>query len=361
MKFFQVIDSSVRGGAEAHTRLLSRSLLKKGHAVTLVCPPGDYFSKFQELEHSGARVVPLDFRAGFFESVRHLRRLLQDEKPGVLHSHKHRADLACALAARGMPGLKKISTVHNLIFLDVSNPLRRWLYYGPSRWALRRMDAVFAVCRFAADQVREYFSLAPDRVIPLVNGIDLEELDAETKPVSKDGEVWIGCVGRLSERKGQDVLLEAFSRLTPSFPDARLILVGEGPFRGDLERRCRQLGLEKRVIFTGPVPRASDWTVRFDAYVQPSRWDPVPRAMLEAMALGVPVTASAVTGIPEVVTDGRNGFLVPAENPDPLAQRLKQLLTDPALRKRVGEEGRRFVREHCTMDRIADRILESVT
>ncbi len=306
-------------------------------------------------------MVPVDFRAGFFGSIRRLREILAEEKPDVLHSHKHRADLACVLAGRRLPRLKKISTIHNLLFLDVPNPLRRWSYYGPSRWALKRMDAVFAVCQFAADQVRDYFSLDPGRVVPLVNGIDLEELDADTRPVPKDREFWIGCVGRLSKRKGQDVLLEAFSKLAPDFPAVQLVLVGEGPLRVALERRCRRLGLEKRVILTGSVPRASDWAARFDIYVQPSRWDPVPRAMLEAMALGVPAVASAVTGIPEIITPGQNGFLVPAGSPDPLALSLRQLLGDSPLRKKMGEEGRRFVRERCTMDRIADRILESVS
>jgi glycosyltransferase involved in cell wall biosynthesis len=368
LKFFEVIDSSVHGGAETHTRLFSRALLKKGHTVTLVCPPGDYLPRYRELEPVGGRVVVLDFRSDFIGSVGRLRTLVKEEKPQVLHSHKHRADFACALAARGMIDVRKISTVHNLLRFDVRNPFRRWFYYGPSRWALHKMDAVFAVGRFAADQIRDYFSLTKDRVVPLVNGIDLDELDAETRqsvPVlllhKRTGtELWIGCVGRLSDRKGQDILLDAFSRLAPEFPETRLILVGGGPLKGQLERMSRRLGLGERVLFTGPVPRASDWAARFDVYVQPSRWDPVPRAMLEAMALGLPVIAAAVTGIPEIIEPGRNGFLVPKDSPGQLALWLKRLLSDPALRKRLGEEGKRFVRAACTMDGIAERILERV-
>lgn len=366
MRFLQVIDSAVHGGAEVHTRLLSKALLKRNHSVTVACPPGEYLPSFKELEKSGGRIVEVDLKRQFWKGVERLKQIIQAEKPDVVHSHKHRADLACGLATRGTTGIKKISTIHNMLRFDVANPLRRWAYYGPSRWALHHMDNIFTVCGFVADEVEDYFGLARERVTPLVNGIDLEELEDKLRSPAnagvpqKDSELWIGCVGQLSLRKGQDLLIQSFARLAADHPTARLILIGGGPMRKKFNEVSRRAGVASWIVFAGRVPYAPQIIAQCDIYVQPSRWDPVPRAMLEAMALGVPVIASAVTGIPEIIEDDRTGLLIQKENVNQLTASLKKLLQNPGLRKKLGQEGREFVRSHCTMDSIAEEILQRV-
>ena len=229
------------------------------------------------------------------------------------------------------------------------------------------MDVVFTVCQFAADHVAGYFGLDRRKVVNVKNGIDIEELEeaARSEPLGvhagasgKDGDLTIACVGRISSRKGQDILLDSFKPLSEKFRGLRLVLVGDGPMRTELENRARGAGLAGRVIFTGQLPSSAPVLSRTQIYVQPSRWDPVPRAMLEAMALGIPVVAGAVTGIPEVIRDGENGFLLKTPSSRELSGHLERLIADPGLRQRLGMAASRSVRDLYTIEQIVDRILD---
>ncbi|HEY7730484.1 MAG TPA: glycosyltransferase family 4 protein [Gaiellaceae bacterium] len=140
-------------------------------------------------------------------------------------------------------------------------------------------------------------------------------------------------VGRLTQQKGLGTALEAIAQV----PDARLLLVGDGPLRADLERRAAELGLDGRVVFLGARPR--DEALRYlagaDAALLSSDWENLPHAVVEALAVGTPVVATAVGGVPEVVQDGVNGLLVSPGSPDALAAAVARVLGDEALRSRL--------------------------
>jgi glycosyltransferase involved in cell wall biosynthesis len=160
------------------------------------------------------------------------------------------------------------------------------------------------------------------------------------------------AVGALETRKGHDVLLDAIALRAD--PRVHVLVAGEGALRADLEARRHALGLDERVRFLGRVDDVPTLLAAADALVMPSRQEGLGVAALEAMAAGLPVVASRVGGLPDAVTDGVTGFLVPAEDPRALAAAIDRLAGDPALARRLGAEAAAAVRARFTMAAMAE-------
>jgi glycosyltransferase involved in cell wall biosynthesis len=160
-------------------------------------------------------------------------------------------------------------------------------------------------------------------------------------------------VGRLVEFKGQEFLLEALARLRPSFPQARLLVVGDGPRRAFLEQRARDLNVTDEVRFTGHREDVPDLLAAMEVFVLPSLAEDFGRVLLEAMAMQRPVVATAAGGAPEIVEDKVTGLLVPPANGAALAEAISALLADPARARAMGLSGRRRVEATFTADRHA--------
>jgi glycosyltransferase involved in cell wall biosynthesis len=148
-------------------------------------------------------------------------------------------------------------------------------------------------------------------------------------------------VARLAEVKGVPVLLEALATVLESHPDAHLTIIGDGPERDQIEEVARQRGLDEAVVFTGYLSQAevSDRLAKTDVFVLPSYAEGVPVTLMEAMGSGLPVVATQVGGVSELVEEGVNGFIVRPGDPDALAERLIELLGDGSLRHRLGRAG----------------------
>jgi len=222
----------------------------------------------------------------------------------------------------------------------------RWLK-GPLQVLLGRLtawaaDLVLAPSEVTAAEIRRDYRVDAVGVIPNVTGgLVVEPAPAEIVP---EGEVgYLLFVGRLRIRKGVEVLLEALREI----PSARLRIAGDGEHRGSLERRVKELELGKAVTFLGncDAGRVRRLLAGASALVVPSIYEGMPLVVLEAMAAGVPVVASAVSGIPEVVVDGETGWLVPREDPRALGRALEDVLARPQEARRRGEAGRRRVDE----------------
>jgi glycosyltransferase involved in cell wall biosynthesis len=237
----------------------------------------------------------------------------------------------------------------------------RWLV----RWAVRTSDQVVAISSYTASEVKRIADV-PVRVIPYTVGLE----DAEQAPPpppppprpSRDGAFRVLFVGRLVERKGVAGLLDAVGRL-PAALGTRLEIIGEGPERPRLEAQIRQAGLHDRVVLRGRVSTA-DLRAAYaaaDVLVLPSVLDSrsdtegLGVVLLEAMSYGVPVIASRIGGIPDIVGDGETGLLVPPGDPGALAAALERLAVDPGLRQRLGSAGREHVRAHFSWDSIVAR------
>ena len=164
-------------------------------------------------------------------------------------------------------------------------------------------------------------------------------------------------VSRLSPEKGVDVFLRAFQLLLRQAAGARAVIVGDGSSREPLERLARALGLDNAAQFVGYTPAPGDYLLAADLVVLPSRSECIPNVALEAMALGKPVVATRVGGVPEVIEDGQSGLLVPSEDEPALAAAMVKALRDKPLSERLGMAGKLRVREHFSAAAFGDAVL----
>jgi glycosyltransferase involved in cell wall biosynthesis len=203
--------------------------------------------------------------------------------------------------------------------------------------------------------------VSPRKVHLIRNGIDLRPFVAAGAALSgrrqKNEAVLVGWVGRLSHEKGPDLLLSAVATMQSEFPDARFILVGEGPDRLELERSIGLLGLGGMVELQGQRTDMPSVYASCDLMVSSSRREGLPMAILEGMASGLPWVATSVGDVPTVVRDGQTGVLVPPENVEILANSMARMMRNPEERVRMGLAARHLIEAEFSAERMADEYL----
>jgi glycosyltransferase involved in cell wall biosynthesis len=218
-------------------------------------------------------------------------------------------------------GVRAVSTVHGFTGGGRKNQLNEWV----QKLALRRADAVIAVSRQIVMRLADA-GVDPAKITWIPNGFATAE-DPLTRSNARhllgipDNGPVIGWVGRLSMEKGPDVMLEALAECDPSW---RLSIVGDGRERDRLRKQASDLGIAERVIWHGLVPKAGALLSAFDVFVLSSRTEGTPIVLLEAMHAGVPIVATSVGGVPDVVSEA-DAILVPAEQPAMIAQALVEI------------------------------------
>jgi glycosyltransferase involved in cell wall biosynthesis len=324
-----------RSEADQTFYILRQSLFTFGgaHVAALLTQPLAYFRTFGlALTHRapGARGLFLGF-AHFVESVLLAREL---RKRGIAHLHNHFANSAATvgLLATKFLGIRWSFTMHGISETDYP----AGLMLGRK---IEAADLVACVSYFGRAQGMRLVDPSNwDKMHVIRCGVPFERL-----PSKQTGERrTIVCVGRLSPEKGQTGLLRAFAQLRASHPDLTLRLVGDGPDRDALERLSDELNVTDAVTFAGRLPERDTLLeiARADLLVLPSFMEGLPIVLMEAMALGVPVIASRVAGIPELVVDGKTGLLFAPSNWDELAQCIARLLGDKALCATLAQNGK---------------------
>lgn len=291
-------------------------------------------------------------------AFRRVHRHLAAVRPRVLHTHLGNADLLGGLAARSLR-IPAVSTIHAIMGGQGSGTAAGGLEYVKARLmalARRRCDArVIAVSDAARRSYVETGWDRPERVVTIHNGIAIAPRPGAGKAVRAElglgsDEFVVATLSAMRPEKAHDVTLAAVERLVDRYPSLRLLVVGDGPGRDALERAAAPLG--DRVVLAGYRPDVMQTLDAADVVVNPSRSDAFPSALLEAMAAGVPVVASAVGGIPEIVDDGVTGLLIDAPpRAEALADAIARLAEDAELRSRLGAAGqdrfeRRFAAAH---------------
>lgn len=268
---------------------------------------------------------------------------------GVVHTHLLHADLYGRPAAR-LAGTRVVSTYH------CDDPFH--LIRG-----IRQIDAVTArlcsriICISCAvrDFVRDRLGVPPDRLDVIYYG--LQTPDTVQGPsqlrtslgIGPDAPL-IGIVARLTAQKGHQYLLEAMRTVAERVPSVRLVIVGDGELRQDLERACAKLGLEGRVCFLGYRPDAAQLMREFDIFVLPSLFEGLGMVFLEAMAAAKPIVATRISAIPEIVLDGETGLLVPPRDSAALAEALYELCANPGRGVQLGSRGRERLERVFTVE-----------
>jgi glycosyltransferase involved in cell wall biosynthesis len=273
----------------------------------------------------------------------------------LLHCQDYKTDFIGGLAAR-LARVPAVATVH----LHPQTTWRLRTYRLIDLVALRLFDQVIAVSE-AIRQELLAAGLAPDRVVAIHNGLDVAQFEAGVAKTEggrrrqdKDAEgPTIAIFGRLDPQKGQRDFLIAARQVHAVRPDAHFVLVGDGPNRARLEQLSEQIGIASHVHFAGHQADVFEWLQRTDVVVLSSRREGLPYVLLEALALARPVVATAVGGIPEVISDGTHGRLLPPGNPGELAQAIVWMLEHPAEATAMGERGRQRVLADFSAGRMA--------
>lgn len=279
-----------------------------------------------------------------------IRSLVQQTKADVVHTHGFKPDVYAWPALRRM-SVPLVSTCHT--WYDNDFALRA--YGALDRWVLRSFDGVVAV----SDEVRDRLLQAgvrPNRVHLIRNGIDLRPFaDAPDKRRQRreSGDAFrIGLVGRLAPEKGVDIFLQAASEVLSEYPATQFVVVGDGADRPALEQLRATLRLDDNVSLPGQRGDMPDFYASIDLLVSASRKEGLPMALLEGMSSGLPVVATAVGQVRQVIDSDSVGRIVPPEDPAALAGAIKELLRDASLRQRVGAAAQNRIAAEFSADRM---------
>ena len=333
------------GGLERVVEALAAGHCQAGHAVHVAMVVDGSVQEHplaQALRRSGVAVELLALPARAYRRERAaIAALCHRLRPAVVHTHGYRPDVVDGAVARRL-GIPVVTTVHGLTGGDWKNRFYEWLQIR----AYRRFDAVVAVSRSVLERLT-CAGVPSARVVLVRNAWGPSSTSA---PLSREGARAalgleargrrIGWAGRLSAEKGPDVILDALARLDDS--SVRLSILGDGPEARALRQRTAAAGVQERVTWHGVVPDAGRLLPAFDVFVLSSRTEGTPIVLFEAMAAGVPVVATAVGGVPDVVS-GREALLVPPSDAAALAAAISAVLRDPtSARQRALAAGRRL-------------------
>lgn len=352
------VENLERGGLERVVIELIRAQRERGHQCRVICL--FHHGKLAgELREQGVDVQAIGKRAGFdLAAVGRARRLLQRHPRTVLHTHNGMSNYYAGLASWRLPLLRRVNTYHSMPPEQASGRAE-WLY----RTSLRHTDVLAAVSELARRRFEAQGVVTRGKMVTVPNGIQLERF----APVSAEHHVrladelgaprearLLGTVGRLHPAKDQANLIRAFTRVGQAHPLVRLVLIGDGALRDELKALAQTEGLADRIHFLGDRGDVPDLLRGLDLFVLSSRTEGYSMALLEACATALPIVATDVGGNSEIVRDGVNGRLVPAENPHALAEGMLDLLDTPERLASMGREGHDWVRGRGSFRAMAD-------
>jgi len=336
-------------GGQTQSFALAQGLVARGHELTFVVrKDGELFRRLAGLPLT---LVPLS-AAGRkdFAAVSRLRKLIIGRKPQLVHCHDSLAFWLGGWAAKlgGRPTL-------------VTHKRTDHAPGGMAKLRYHQLADYVVVISQAAENALLAAGVSPEKIRLIYSSLDCDwfKPEAGERAAAFRRELglapdWplVGSVAVLNPRKGMNFLLEAIPLLRQTQPDIRLVIAGEGPIHNALARQARQPGIADRVFFLGEQKDVRPLLASLAVFVLPSVAEGLGVAVLEAMAMAKPVVASKVGGLPELVEDGKTGFLVEPQNPSALAEAIARLLQEPELQRRMGEKARLRVEEHFSREQM---------
>jgi glycosyltransferase involved in cell wall biosynthesis len=282
-----------------------------------------------------------------------LSQFLKKNPYHIIHTHNSKAGFIGRLAGKLSKTPIIVHTVHGFAFHDQETKWKKWLILNLERLAVRWCDIMIFISQPLIDwALRDRVVTRKEKIIKIYSGIELEKfIPAPDKERSRLKEMWglkddeavIGMVSKLWEGKGHILLIQAFETILNRFPNVKLIIVGEGYLKGKLKNMVSSKGLDNNVLFTGFQDNVREVLACVDVAVLPSYFEGMGRVLLEAMAMEKPVVGTRVGGIPDLIEDRVNGFLVEPGNEIQLTEAILKILTEKKLAKQLGANGRRKI------------------
>lgn len=340
------------GGQEIRILTEAAGMIRRGHQVTLLCPPQARI--FQEAGLRGVPVEALEIGRKNLTGLLAMRRWLKSHRADVINTHSSTDTWLVALASALLPDAPPLVRTRHISAPVPDNLTTRWLYQ-------RATCHIVTTGEKLRRQLIEQNRYDPASLTSVPTGIDTAHFVPGERAAARrslglaaDGMV-VGIVATLRSWKGHTYLLDAFAGLADR--SARLLIVGDGPQRDALQARIAELGLSERVIMPGNQRDVLPWLQALDVFVLPSYANEgVPQALLQAMLCGLPVISTPVGSITEVVEHQRTGLIVEPRQAAPLRAALERLLNDADLRRNMGEAGLAEGRARFGLDAMLDKM-----
>jgi len=329
MRIIQVITSAEWGGAQRHVYDLSRGLRDRGHDVTVLYGVEGALHDRLDEEAIPVEQVPSLTRSirpwQDFRALSALRTQIERLQPDVVHVHSSKAGTLVRLAMRKSE-VPVVYTIHGLVYLNSRMPKwKQTVYRTIELWLLPMASATITVSKRDLEELQRRGGSRKTHLVHIPNGID-----PFPEPIPLPEEPVIGTIARFTEEKALDILLKAVAEVRKTIPEVRLILVGDGPLRTDLENLARDLGIEDITLFAGFQENIVEWLGKMRVFALTSVKEGMPYALLEAIQSGRIVAANDV-GMASHVLRGANSVLVPIGAYGAMAKALKCAVNQTAV------------------------------
>ena len=364
IKILLVIDGILFGGGARGFMQLANGLIGHGYKVFVACVPSGELAPL--LKVVGIEVLPVNFKSkNILGDIYHLYGHLRTHTIDIVHSQGGRADFYARMAARMLkPKIKIMSTIQMPIKGYDVGAFRKGVYRFFDWFSERYVDRFIVVSEILRETLLSSYKIQPDKVIKIYNGIELDEYKQNGKEdrnqksearrefgITKNVPL-IGAIGRMVWQKGFEYLIEAIPATIKTSPNAKILIVGDGPLRKSLEDLSEKLRVKDNVIFTGFRSDIREILAAIDILVIPSLLEGFPMVTLEAMAMAKAIIATRIDGVIEQITDGENGILVPPQDHDALTESILKFIQDKELSKRLGRLARKKVEQEFSVEKM---------
>ena len=362
-----ITESWLLGGAQRNTLITIQGLKRKGYNVELACGPGG--PMVDAALDSGIPVTIFDSMVREISPILDFRclienyKFLKQKRFDIVHTHSTKGGIITRFAAKlsGVPII--VHTIHGTPFQwGFSWVLNKTAILLEKNAALFS-DKLIAVANLVKQEFLDVNICPPEKIETIYSGIDFRMFDISVDLEAKKRELRItpdeqvvGTVGHLVERKGHIYLIEAAQQVLGKTPNVKFIIAGEGPYRPEIEKKIAECNLNHKVILLGDRNDVPELLSIMDIYVQPSLAEGLGRSMTEALYMKLPVIATAVNAVPELIEHEKTGLLIPPKEPQAIADAIQDLLSHPEKRKQLGENAHRRVFPDFSADLMVDRI-----
>lgn len=361
IKILQIATVSSWGGAPQVVFDLVKNLDKNKFSVELACGTGKGWEKMKE---TGVKIYPLPNMRREIDPIRDLKtiwtiyRIIKKGNYNIVHCHSTKAGLVGRIAAK-LAGTKRIYfTVHGWGFYNSEYKWAQKMLVSLEKIIARMTSKIICVSRNDLDEGIKNKITQKDRMGVIYNGIDFKNyVDRQgSRQIFglEESVIVFGFVARLANQKNPQLFLKAAEKIVKKCDNANFIIIGDGPLMAECRKLSSEMNLDNKIKFLGELPnvKAKQLMSGFDVFVLSSRFEGLPLTVIEAMFAGLPIIAGNVGGIPELISDSKNGFLVNAGSVDELVQKMEYFIENPDQAISMGREGKKIAQEKFTLEKM---------